>query len=51
MESNSDNGPVHKGANRVPKAISDRDSDPFLIRKPDFTLCERKTFSNQAFET
>ena len=25
-----DSGPVHKGANRVPKAVSDRDSDPFL---------------------
>ena len=24
-------GPVHKGANHVPKAVSDCDSDPFLI--------------------
>ena len=24
---------------------------PFLIWKPDFTLCERKALSNQAFET
>ena len=24
------------------KAVSERDSDPFLIWKPDFTLCERK---------
>ena len=44
------NGPVHKGVNRIPKAISDRDSNPFLIWKPDFTLCERKALSNQAFE-
>ena len=43
--------PVHKGANYVPKAISDHDSDPFLIWKPDFTLCECKALSNQAFET
>ena len=42
--------PVHKGANHVPKAVLDRDSDPFLIWKPDFTLCERKALSNQAFE-
>ena len=35
-------GPVHKGTNRVPKAISECDLDPFLIWKPDFTLCERK---------
>ena len=46
-----DNEPVHKGVNRVPKAISDRDSDPFLIWKPDFTLCECKDLLNQAFET
>ena len=44
-------GPVHKGANHIPKAVSDRDSDPFLIWKPDFTHCERKALSNQAFET
>ena len=24
-------GPVHKGTNHVPKAVSERDSDPFLI--------------------
>ena len=40
-------GPVHKGTNHV----SERDSDPFLIWKPDFTLCEDKALSNQAFET
>ena len=28
--------------NHVPKAFSERDSDPFLIWKPDFPLCERK---------
>ena len=39
-------GPVHKGTNRVPKAVS----DPFLIWKPDFTLCERKAIANRAFE-
>ena len=44
-------GPVHNGTNHVPKAVSERDSDPFLIWKPDFTLCERKAISNQAFET
>ena len=44
-------GPVHKGENNVPKAISERDLDPFLIWKPDFTLCVRKDLSNQAFET
>ena len=27
----SDIGPVHKGANHVPKAVSERDSYPFLI--------------------
>ena len=31
-------GPVHKGTNHVPKAVSECDSDPFLIWKPDFTL-------------
>ena len=30
--------------------FSDRDSDPFLILMPDFTLCEHKALSNQAFE-
>ena len=44
-------GPVHKGMNHVPKDVSERDSDPFLIWKPDFTLCECKALSNQAFET
>ena len=44
------NGPVHKGENHIPKAVSNRDSDPFLIWKPDFTLCEHKALSNQAFE-
>ena len=44
-------GPVHKGVNHIPKVILDRDPDPFLIWKPDVTLCERKTLSNQAFET
>ena len=44
-------GPVHKGTNHVPKTVSERDSFPFLIWKPDFTLCERKALSNQAFET
>ena len=44
-------GRVHKGTSHVPKAVSDRDSDPFLIWKPDFTLCECKALSNQAFET
>ena len=34
-----------------PKTVSERDSFPFLIWKPDFTLCERKALSNQAFET
>ena len=43
------NGPVHKGMNHFPKAVSEHDSDPFLIWKPDFTLCERKALSNQAF--
>ena len=43
-------GPVHKGANRVPKAVSDRDSDPFLIWKPDFTLCECKALQIRLFE-
>ena len=33
------------------KPFSVCDSDPFLIRKPDFTLCECKALSNQAFET
>ena len=32
------NGPVHKGTNHIPKAVSEHDSDPFLIWKPDFTL-------------
>ena len=45
------NGPVYTGINHVPRAISERDSDPFLIWKPDFTLCEHKALSNQAFET
>ena len=44
-------GTVHKGTNHVPKAVSERDSDPLLIWKPDFTLCECKAISNQAFET
>ena len=39
-------GPVHKGGNHLPKAISDCDSDPFLTRQPDFTLCERKALSH-----
>ena len=39
-----------QSVNHGPKAVSDRDSDPFLIWKPDFTLCERKSLSNQAFE-
>ena len=30
---------------------SDRDTDPFLVWKPNFTLSERKALSNQAFET
>ena len=38
-------------ANHIPKAVSDRDSDPFLIWKPDFTLCEHKALSNQAWST
>ena len=50
-EGEGDSGPVHKRANHVLKAISEYDSDLFLIRKPDFTLCERKALSNQAFET
>ena len=41
-------GLVHKGTNHVPKAVSERDSDPQF---PDFTLCEHKALSNQAFET
>ena len=45
------NGPVHKGANHVPKAFLDHDSDPFLIWKPNFALCERKALLNQAIET
>ena len=45
------NSPVHKGTNHVPEDVSGCDSDPFLIWKPDFTLCERKALSNQAFET
>ena len=40
-----------KGTNHVPKAVLERDSDPFLIWKSDFNLCERKALSNQAFET
>ena len=43
-------GPVHKGANHGLKAVSDRDSDPLPIWKPDFTHCEHKALSNQAFE-
>ena len=45
-------GPVKKGTNHVLKTVSNSDSDPFLIRKPDFTLwiCEHKALSNQAFE-
>ena len=39
-----------KERNHVPRAISDCDSDPFLIWKPDFTLCQCKSLSNQAFE-
>ena len=31
-------GSVHKGTNHIPKAVSERDSDPFLIWKPGFTL-------------
>ena len=41
------NGPVHKGVNRIPKAVSERDSDPFLIQKPHFTLCERNALDFQ----
>ena len=48
---NLNNGPVHKRANHVPKAILDRDSNPFLIWKPDINLCEHKALSYQAFET
>ena len=44
-------GPVHKGTNHVPKAVSERDSDPFLIWKPDFIIGEHKALSNQAFDT
>ena len=40
-------GPVHKGINHVPKTILEHDSDPFLIWKPDFTLCERKALSRK----
>ena len=36
--------------NRIPKTVSDRDSDPFLIRKPAFILCECKALLNQAYE-
>ena len=40
------NGPIHKRANHVPKAmILDHDSDPFLIWRPDFTHCESKALS------
>ena len=43
-----DVGAVHKGTNHVPKAGLERDSDPFLIWKPDFTLCELcKALSNR----
>ena len=46
----NDVGRVQKGANHAPKAVSDCDSDPFPIWKPDFTLCECKALSNQAYE-
>ena len=42
-----DVGPVHKWANHAPKVVSDCDSDPFLIWKPDFTLCE---FTQSSFK-
>ena len=45
----SHNGPVHKGTNHVPKAVSDRDSDPFLIWKPDFTL-KKKVVNAKLFQ-
>ena len=45
------NGPIHKGGNHVPNAVSDCDSDPFLIWKPDFTLnVNTKLFKIKAFE-
>ena len=37
-------GPFYKGANRILKAILDRDSDPFLIWKLDLTFVNAKLF-------
>ena len=41
-------GSVHTGANHVLEAVSDRDSDPFLIWKCDFTL---KFVNEKLFQT
>ena len=43
-------GPIHKGANHTLNAVSDRDSNPFLIWKPDLPFVNTKLFQIRLFK-